>query len=76
MEKPYKYFLIHKETKKSKPYIGYNGVPITKDLCEWVEKTNNIKELKQVYDLWIDTRYEGKMRLYKYIQLKNNKQLL
>lgn len=69
MEKPYKYFLIHKETKKVIPFIGYNGAPTKKDLCEWVGN-NDVKELKQVYDAWIDTRYEAKVRLYKYMLLK------
>ena len=67
MEKPFEYYLIHKETKKITPFISFNGVPVTSDLLGWVEVSCNIKKLKQIYDAWIDTRYKAKKRLYKYI---------
>lgn len=67
MEKPCKYFLLHKETKEYKEFFSYYEAPLTRDLCKYVDIGNGVSELKQVWDAYIDTRYEAKLRLYNYV---------
>jgi len=62
IEKPFKYFLIHKESKEVKVFIGYQGPPIKSDLCKWVGD-----EFKQVWDAYEDKRYYSKVRLFNFI---------
>ena len=66
MEKPYQFYLIHRKTKEIRPFIGYTPAPLTADLCEWVQTSENTKELVQMWDAWEDIRYKAKARLFRY----------
>ena len=66
MEKPYQFYLIHRKTKETRPFIGYTPTPLTADLCEWVQTSETTKELVQMWDAWEDIRYKAKARLFKY----------
>ena len=70
MEKPSKYFLIHRVTKKITPFVGYTSAPLKHDLFRWVRVSPTEGEWMQVYDAYIDTRYRAKIRLYNYLTYK------
>lgn len=55
MQKPYKYFAIHKETKE---VVYFNDMML---------KPYNPYGSEYKWDIWIDTKYEAKLRLYNYI---------
>lgn len=70
MEKPIRFTLIHKETKVEKPFISYYSEPLKSDVEEWVSISDNVREKRVMWDVWEDTRFEAKLRLWKYIRAK------
>jgi hypothetical protein len=66
MNKPYKYFVLCNKTNEIVNECNYP--PALHHLQTWeptIEPT--IKELKQTKTVYIDTRYEAKLRLYNYV---------
>lgn len=55
MEKPFKYFAIHKETKEVRYFNDMDLSPYCTGYTEYK------------WQIYIDTRYEAKLRLYNYI---------
>ncbi|MFV0441841.1 MAG: hypothetical protein ACK5LV_11230 [Lachnospirales bacterium] len=71
MEKPYKFTIIGRETKKIRET---NAKPTGHELFSWIPTgKENEKKYTQVADAWIDTRYEAKLRLYNYVMRKCSK---
>ena len=66
MRKPYKFTII---CDKSGNIVGQqNDEPLLHHLQTWEPTSDpNIKELKQTKTVYIDTRYEAKLRLYNYV---------
>jgi hypothetical protein len=69
MKKPNKYFIICDKTKRL--LLETDREPITNDLCTWEPScVPGQSILTQTKTAYIDTRYEAKMRLYKYMRSK------
>jgi hypothetical protein len=66
MKKPYKYYVICDKTKRVLWFT--NTPPLLDELQTW-EDTNEptTKILKQTRTVFIDTRYEAKLRLFNYL---------
>lgn len=66
MQKPFKFTII--DDKTGNVVSETNCEPLLHHLQTW-ESTNepNVKELKQTKTVYVDTRYEAKLRLYNYI---------
>ena len=62
MEKPYKYWLFNRITQELEPYLGYYSPPVTHELFAYIDGV-----YCQKFDIYIDTRYEAKLRLFNYI---------
>lgn len=71
MERPFKFIIICNKT--GEVVRETNIEPMLHELQTW-ENTNNPKEkiLKQTKTVYIDTRYEVKLRLYNYVTYKRN----
>lgn len=67
MEKPYRFYLMHKVTKEIKPFVHYRSVPLLEDVQDWVKVDDKVSVKQVVFDVIEDTRYEAKLRLWKYI---------
>lgn len=69
MNRPYKYSIINRKTNE---LTETNLTPTLRELQTY-EPTDksNVFELKQTKDCFIDTRYEAKLRLYRYWQRMN-----
>lgn len=67
MNKPYKFYLMHNVTKEIKPFVSYRTAPIESDVFGYVETSPGVKEYKQIYTAYEDTRYKAKLRLWKYL---------
>lgn len=66
MNKPFKYTIICEKTKNV--VMETNQEPLLHKLQTWEETTvPNVKELKQTKTVYIDTRYEAKLRLFNYV---------
>lgn len=66
MNKPFKYTIICDKTKNV--VMETNQEPLLHQLQTWEETTDqNVKELKQTRTVYIDTRYEAKLRLFNYV---------
>lgn len=66
MQKPYKYTVIRKDN--SDVIEETNRCVLLHELQEYVATEDpNIKVLKQTKEVYIDTRYEAKLRLYNYL---------
>lgn len=66
MKKPFKYFVLCDKTKEL--LYQTNTLPLLHHLQTW-EQTDNpkVKELRQTKTVYIDTRYEAKLRLFNYL---------
>ena len=69
MNKPQKYIIFDKRTKA---HIEQNREPVLRDLQTY-EPTDrpNVFRLEQKKECYIDTRYDARLRLYKYWQKSN-----
>lgn len=66
MKKPFKYTVICDKTKKV--VIETNQEPLLHQLQTWEQTSEpTVRELKQTKTVYIDTRYEAKLRLYNYV---------
>jgi hypothetical protein len=66
MKRPFKYTIICNKTGK---HWYQNSPPIISDLQTYEPTADpKIWELKQTKTAYIDTRYEAKLRLYKYVR--------
>lgn len=66
MERPFKYTIICDKTKNV--VMETNQEPLLHHLQTWEETNNpNEKILKQTKTVYIDTRYEAKLRLFNYV---------
>lgn len=66
MEKPHKFTIICDKTKRIVSQQNYE--PRLHDLQTWEPTSDpNIREQKQTKTVYVDTRYEAKLRLYNYI---------
>lgn len=66
MNKPFKYTIICEKTKKV--LWQTNQAPLLHQLQTWEETAElNVRELKQTKTVYMDTRYEAKLRLFNYI---------
>jgi hypothetical protein len=66
MNKPFRFSIFCEKTKQ---FVGeQNHEPLLHELQTW-EKTDNpnISTLKQTKTVYIDTRYEAKLRLFNYV---------
>ena len=66
MRKPFKYIIF---CEKKKDFIQETNIePLLHHLQTW-EKTDNpnVRVLKQTKTVYVDTRYEAKLRLFNYI---------
>lgn len=65
MKKPFQYTIICDKTGKVEQT---NLEPLLHHLKTWEDTEDpTIKVLKQTKNVWIDTRYKAKLRLYNYI---------
>jgi len=66
MDKPFKYTIICNKTNEV--VTETNQEPLLHHLQTWEETSNpNVRELKQTKTVYIDTRYEAKLRLWNYV---------
>jgi hypothetical protein len=66
MNKPFKYTIICDKTKKV--VMETNQEPLLHQLQTWEQTSeSSVRELKQTKTVYIDTRYEAKLRLYNYV---------
>jgi len=66
MNKPFKYTIICDKTKNV--VMETNQEPLLQQLQTWEETSEpNVRELKQTKTVYIDTRYEAKLRLCNYV---------
>lgn len=66
MDKPFKYTIICNKT--GSVVNETNEEPLLREIQTWEETdTPNIRELRQTKTVYIDTRYEAKLRLFNYI---------
>lgn len=71
MQKPYKYTIFCNKT--GKVISEQNHEPLLHHLQTWEETSDpKVKELKQTKTVYIDTRYEAKLRLFNYITYTKN----
>lgn len=65
MNKPYKYTIVCDLTR----HIQETNVePLLHEVQTWQPTSDpNVMERKQTKTVWIDTRYEAKLRLYNYV---------
>lgn len=70
MNKPYRFTIICRKTGKIEET---NHEPLLHHLQSW-EPTDepNVRRLKQTKDVWEDTRYAAKLRLYNYLTYTKN----
>lgn len=66
MKKPYKYTIIDIETGKEE---YRNNVPSSCETHRYISEieNTNIAHLTEVKKVFVDTRYEAKLRLYNYV---------
>ena len=67
-KRPFKYFVICNKTKDV--LYETNQAPTIDRLQSYVEQEDGTYKLTQTKIAYIDTRYEAKLRLYKYITKK------
>ena len=66
MKKPYMFTIICNKT--GNVVCEQNHEPQLRSLQTWEETSDrNVRELKQTKTVYIDTRYEAKLRLYNYV---------
>lgn len=66
MKKPFKYTIICDKTKNV--VLETNQEPLLCQLQTWEETSDpNVRELKLTKIVYIDTRYEAKLRLFNYV---------
>lgn len=71
MNKPYKYTVICDKTGRVE--MESNFEPSLHRLQTWEETSDpKVRVLKQTKTVYIDMRYEAKLRLYNYITYKRN----
>ena len=71
MEFPYKYFIICDKTKQVVRQT--NIEPLTRDLETYEDtEVKGIKKLTKTRTAYVDTRYDAKVRLFKYLQSKQS----
>lgn len=75
MKKPFRFTIIDRKTKK---FEETNITPSHVELFSYVAESgnSNISHLTQVKDVYEDTRYEAKLRLYNFVTYtKQGKQI-
>lgn len=71
MEFPYKYFIICDKTKQVVRQT--NIEPLTRDLETYEDtEVRGIKKLTKTRTAYVDTRYDAKVRLFKYLHSKQS----
>lgn len=71
MNKPFKYTIICDKTKNV--VFETNQEPLLHELQTWEETSEpNVRELKQTKTVYIDTRYEAKLKLFNYVNFTKN----
>ena len=66
VKKPFKYTIICDKTKNV--VMRTNQEPLLHELQTWEETPDpNVRELKQTKTVYIDTRYQAKLRLFNYV---------
>lgn len=63
MNRPHKFFAVHKHTKEIKEYTSEMFHP--REEWEPIDKKTSKKVMN--WDIYEDTRYEAKLRLYNYL---------
>ncbi len=72
MEKPYKYSAIHKTTREQKDFNDW----LSRPRPEYQPITDTVSMEVYNWDIWEDTRYKAKLRLYNYINfIKQGKEI-
>ena len=69
MNRPYKYTIFDKKTNE---HTETNNAPLLCELQTYEDTdVENVKRLKQTKECYIDTRYDVKLRLFRYWQKLN-----
>jgi hypothetical protein len=68
MEKPYKFSILDLKTNE---WNCQDREPLLHELQTWEPTSENVSKLEQTKECYIDTRYEAKLRLFRYWQKKS-----